>query len=147
MLCCSDVFSSTRFSSYWELRRDTQIVKTWKLKKTKGVYASLTTKKVETKAPLEKKDYLENFEKDKVRILSFVGVSNWQSTKINWSVVNGHPALEIHGKYVDRKNEVISFVEFHYFKDEQIIQMLYVAPETFKTQRKYYQSFFKRYSR
>lgn len=136
-------------SSLWEFKRDTGVSKTWKLKGHSGVYASLTeTRNINSKsikAILDRGDYLKSIERKKKGFLGFFGAQDWKKEKHTWKKINGNQLLEVTGFYKDSKNENVSFIEVHYFKDKKIVQMLYIKPKKLKLDSKYHKAFFKEF--
>ena len=139
------------FFDLWKLKSNTGVTKTWKLKKSKGVYASLSEESSYNTSEIKKiigsANYLEEFKKEKIILLSFIGVSDWKINKYKWKKRNGQDVLEVSGSYQDRHKEIIDFVELHYFKKTKIIQMLYVAPKIFDSKSEYVESFFGKFSK
>ena len=148
-LFLSTLIYGNEMSSLWEFKRDTGVSKTWKLKGHSGVYASLTeTKNINSKsikAILDRDDYLKSIERKKKGFLGLFGAQDWKKDKHTWKKVNGNHLLEVKGFYKDSKNESVSFIEVHYFKDKKIVQMLYIKPKKLKLDSKYHEAFFKEF--
>lgn len=110
------------FDSLWELKRDNTVAKVYSAKKQKNTYASAMDKEgVLNLKILKSKDFLNNLKIDKMKMLSYIGITNWKLSESKW-VDN---KLQMKGTYTDKNGQKIVFVEIHLYTKKSYKQLLY----------------------
>jgi len=127
LLLTSFSFASSNYS--WKSVRKNKVFESWHLEGVKDVYISKTVTKVKTKKIkklLKSKKYIKSLNKNKSPFLELFGVNNWKMNYSKWKTKN---LLEVSGTYVDKDSHLVSFYEFHQFKNNKIVKYLYVQPK------------------
>jgi len=137
------LWASSSFGDEWILSSDLDDVKVWQLKADPNVTGSLQKKK-----PLKKLDwsqvgtenFFKGFEKNKIKMLSYIGITEWKAEKYRWKELPTGHELKIEGHYVDSSNKKIAFTEVHHYQELKTIQILQTRPVS--TKAKYVEDFF-----
>lgn len=137
------LWASTSFDKDWSLTSDSDNVKVWQLNSNPDVTGSWQERSPSKKLDWSKVGsdaFFKALEADKVKMLSFVGISEWKPEQYKW---NKHPKgheLKIEGHYLDSQNKKIAFTEVYYFQELKTIQILQTRP--FSTSGKFTDDFF-----
>jgi len=138
------LWASSSFGERWILSSDLDDVKVWQLKANTDVTGSWQEKKPSKKLDWSKvgtEDFFKDFEKGKIKLLSYVGITEWKAEKYQWKELPSGHELKIEGHYLDSGHKKIAFIEVHHFKKSKTIQILQTRPMS--TTAKYTEEFFK----
>ncbi len=99
----------------------------WKVMAIKGSYVALSKSKNENAfslSGLDKKGFIEKLENDKKKMLSMMGISNWQVSKRSWKSNKSKKVLSLYGSYKDRNGNLVNFIEKHHYSKKMTHQAL-----------------------
>jgi hypothetical protein len=91
---------------------------------------------------INKDSFYKNFESQKKKSLSLIGVRTWNVSSYKFETKNGLKQLTIEGSYTDHRGNEVVFKELHIFKRHETIQTLHTRPVTLKDDLKYEDDFF-----
>lgn len=138
------LWASSSFGEDWILSSDLDDVKVWQLKTNTDVTGSWQEKKPSKKLDWSKvgtEDFFKDFEKDKIRMLSYIGITEWKAEKYQWKELPSGHELTIEGHYLDSGHKKIAFTEVYLFQKFKTIQILQTRP--ISVSAKYAEDFFK----
>src|SRR5690606_37208661 len=81
------IWASSSFAERWILSSELDDVKVWQLKSDPDVTGSLQEKKPSRKLDWSKvgtESFFKDFEKDKIKMLSYIGITEWKAEKYQW---------------------------------------------------------------
>lgn len=133
------------FASHWMLSSNIDGVKVWQVKSHPDITGSWQEKIISKKIDWSiqgKESHFKSLEVQKKKMLSFVGISDWQAQKYHWSTHPKGHELNIEGQYTDSSGQKITFKEIHIFAAAKTIQILHTRPSSQKDGQQYSDEFF-----
>ena len=101
----------------------------------KGIKGSWERRKTRKKIDWSRIDgekFFKKIEKQKKKLLSIVGISNWKAEHYEWKPYNHLYRLRIDGSYTNSTGESITFTEIHFYSPTQTVQILHTRPSAAK---------------
>lgn len=133
------------FTSHWTLSSSIDGVKVWQVKSHPDITGSwqerVITKKIDWSTQ-GKESLFKSLEAQKKKMLSFVGISDWQANRYHWATHPKGHELNIEGQYTDSSGQKITFKEIHIFAADKTIQILHTRPSSQKDGQQYSDEFF-----
>ena len=124
------VFAQDYLSS-WRLVRQDNNVWVWKLAGTREVIGTFQTK-IRAKSidwtKIKSKSFFLNLKREKQKMLSMIGITNWVVRNSQWRRKKDHYELTLIGSYKNAQNKRISFREVHLFYKRKTHQILLSYP-------------------
>lgn len=131
LIISASLRASTSFEQEWSLTSDTDKVKVWQYKTDSDVTGSWQERTPSKKFDWSKvgsESFFKELEADKIKMLSFLGIQEWNAEHYEWKKYPSGHELIIEGQYLDSQHKKIAFTEVYYFQELKTIQILQTRP-------------------
>jgi hypothetical protein len=123
--------------SGWKLAREANQIKVW-LRNTNpeitGTLEIRASKKKIDWSKIQRDSYFKTLEAKKIKLLSFIGITQWHAQETSWREQQGVHYLKITGSYTNSSQEKILFIEEHAFLKDKTVQLLHTRPAELQDQ-------------
>ena len=85
---------------------------------------ALTSRSTEAKQKKFSKDLLDQLKEDKQKMLSLIGVNEWEISKSDIQKNNDTTNVVLEGSYLDTAGNTTHFVEYHFYAPAKNLQLL-----------------------
>lgn len=122
----------------WQLARQTSDVWIWTIKGNSHITGTLRSQakvKPTDWQKIKSPEFFKDLTKKKRRILSLIGIIQWEANTYNWKKKKDHHELVIKGSYLNGSGQKVQFTEHHLFFKYATHQILVTAPLKSKIKR------------